>query len=144
MNGAGYFSPCYFGAAFISTRPAPGPHQARTKGFMNEAVPSSGLNSLHGQRSHNSRSANTEHFRSVYGVFSLIPWQLSLMWPSSWMGHRKSSAALLIVFERNFYCLARTILVRTKNAWVTEKGISWSQALYISLCFYPDIARNLI
>ena len=63
-------APRYFGAAFISTRPAPGPHQARTKGFMNEAAPSSSLNSLHGQRSHNSRAANTEHFRSVYGVFS--------------------------------------------------------------------------
>ena len=80
MNGAGYFSPRYFGAAFISTRPAPGPHQAQTKGFMNKAAPSSGLNSLHGQRSNMhialarasgaSYTAGTEHFRSVYGVFS--------------------------------------------------------------------------
>ena len=31
--------------AFISTRAAPGPHQARTKGFLNEAAPNSGLNS---------------------------------------------------------------------------------------------------
>ena len=31
------------------------------------------------------------------------------------MGHRKSSAALLIVCEHIFYCLARTILVRTKD-----------------------------
>ena len=31
---------------------APDQRQARTKGFMNEAAPSSGLNSLHGQRSH--------------------------------------------------------------------------------------------
>ena len=28
----------------------PGPHRAWTKGFMNEAAPSSSLNSLHGQR----------------------------------------------------------------------------------------------
>ena len=72
-----------FGAAFISTRPAPGPHQARTKGFMNEAAPSSGLNSLHGQRSHMhialarasgaSNTARTEHFRSVYGVTVSYP-----------------------------------------------------------------------
>ena len=39
------------------------------------------------------------------------------------MGHRKSSAALLIVFERNFYCLARTTLARAKNARVTKKGV---------------------
>ena len=49
---------------------------------MNEAAPSSGQNSLHGQRSHMhihvalarasgaSNTARTEHFRSVYGVFS--------------------------------------------------------------------------
>ena len=38
------------------------------------------------------------------------------------MGPRKSSAALLIVCERNFYCLVRTILVYTKSGRVTEKG----------------------
>ena len=38
---------------------APDPHQARTKGFMNEAAPNSGLNSLHGQRSHNSNELYT-------------------------------------------------------------------------------------
>ena len=35
----------------------------------------------------------------------------------------KVSAALLIVCERNFYCLIRSILLRTKSGWVTEKGI---------------------
>ena len=39
MNGAGLNSPRYFGAAFISTRAAPEPHQERTKEFMNEAAP---------------------------------------------------------------------------------------------------------
>ena len=58
---------------------------------------------------------------NVYGRVQL-PWQLSLIWPSSWMGSRKSSAALLIVCERNFYCLVQTILVRNKSGWVTEKG----------------------
>ena len=48
--------PALFDAAFISTRAAPGPHQARTKGFLNEAAPNSGLNSLHGQRSHDYRA----------------------------------------------------------------------------------------
>ena len=60
-----------------SARPTPG---ADLKGFMNEAAPGSGLNSLHGQRSHMhialacasgaSNTARTEHFRSVYGMFS--------------------------------------------------------------------------
>ena len=53
---------------------APDQRQARTrrgpKGLWTKQAPSSGLNSLHGQRSHNSRAANTEHFRSVYGVFN--------------------------------------------------------------------------
>ena len=40
------------------------------------------------------------------------------------MGPRKSSAALLVVCEHNFYCLVRTILVRSKSGRVTEKGIS--------------------
>ena len=31
------------------------------------------------------------------------------------MGRRKSSAALLIVCECNFYCLEQTILVKTKS-----------------------------
>ena len=60
---------------------------------------------------------------NVYGRVQL-PWQLSLIWPSSWMVPRKSSAALLIVCEHNFYCLVRTILVRTKSEWVTEKGMN--------------------
>ena len=59
---------------------------------------------------------------NVYGRVQL-PWQLSLIWPSSWMGLRKSSAALLIVCEHNCYCLVRTILVQTESGWVTEKGI---------------------
>ena len=62
---------------------------------------------------------------NLYGHVQL-PWQLSLIWPSSWMGTRKSSAPLLIVCERNFYCLVRTILVRTKSGWVTEKGMIWT------------------
>ena len=55
MNGADYF-----GAAFISTSTSTErPHQARDqREFMNEAAPSSGLNSLHGQRwRHNFRAA---------------------------------------------------------------------------------------
>ena len=55
---------------FISTRAAPGPHQARTKGFLNEAAPSSGLNSLHGQRSHNSNELYTIE---LYRVQCTIP-----------------------------------------------------------------------
>ena len=40
--------------------------QARTKGFMNEAAPSSGLNSLHGQRSHNSNELYTIEFSAQF------------------------------------------------------------------------------
>ena len=42
------------------------------------------------------------------------------------MGPRKSSAAflfLLIVYEHNFYCFVQTILVRTNDGQVYEKGI---------------------
>ena len=46
------------------------------------------------------------------------------------MGPRKSSAALSIVCECNVYCLVRTILVRTKSGWVTEKGISPSICMH--------------
>ena len=63
---------------------------------------------------------------SLYvGVFSYHD-NYSFILLISWMGPRKSSAAfifLLIVYERNFYCLVRTILVRTKDERVHEKGI---------------------
>ena len=83
--------PRYFGAAFISTRAAPGPRQARTKEFLNEAAPGPGLNSLHGQRSHDSRAYRAraeanELYRSTSALYMACPVrQLSRSWPGSWM-----------------------------------------------------------
>ena len=42
---------------------------------------------------------------------------------SSWMGHRKSSAALLIVCERIFLLLGADHSSADQRWWVTEKGI---------------------
>ena len=134
MNGAGYFSPRYFGAAFISTRSAPGADQRVYERSSTNLRPKflarSKVTHAYIALTRASGASNTARKFCEYGALPLciwrvqLPWQLSLMWPSSRMGHRKSSAALLIVFERNFYCVARTILVLTKNAWVTEKGVT--------------------
>ena len=107
------------------------------RGVLNEAYPSSGLKFLAWSKVtqfllHGLKLISTEallsgrwHQCKTYGHVQL-PWQLLLIWLSSWMGPCESSAAfifLLIVYEHNFYCLVRTILVPTKDGWIYEKGI---------------------
>ena len=95
---------------------------------MNEAAPGSGLNSFarskvtqfpgptaaraRGPKPLNSMSRSS----CVYGVFSYHG--------SYPLCGRVREWVIVKVAQRNFYCLARTILARAKNAWVTEKGMS--------------------
>ena len=94
-------------------------------------------------RSKVTQFCSVRNMTSMYmGMFSFIPWQLSLIWPSSWMGPRKSSAALLSC-EHNFYCL-----VRTKSGGVTERGISLSEGAHHNCCtaenwFNPESCGKL-
>ena len=117
---------------------APEQHQKCTRcgsrSLWNQAAPSSSLKFLAQLKATQfpPRAAEASHYNSSVRKMtstyicacSIPPWQLPLIWLSSWMGLRKISAVLiflLIVYERNFYCLAWTILVRTKDEWVYER-----------------------
>ena len=113
MNGTGQNSPHFF----VLLLTAPEQHQNHIRYGLRSLWTKPHRHTIRPCAAKASHCNSSEDDVSVYGRVQL-PWQLVLIWLSSWMGPRKSSAAFifpLIVYEHNFYCLVQTIFMRTKN-----------------------------
>ena len=124
MNGAGQSSPRLARAILVLLLSAPGPRQARTKELLNEAAPGPGQNSFHGQRSHDTwayraRAEANEPYRSkpcTSALYMACPVTMTVipLLAGFVNGLVKVARLCWLFVNAIFYCLARTILARTR------------------------------